>query len=173
MESRRKTLGRKIKRARQVAGYSSQKAFADAIGVSETSVANAERGSELVGAGDKVFVAIEIGLSWPEDCTLRYLETGDERVFVADPVEVAAAPDDINEAMLGHLHEQYRFLRDMQPSEKEVAEYVEALEKMWRLREQDGGRYRRTAERFRNEVEQAEVGSASTDTERRRANGSS
>lgn len=75
----RKFAGRRIKRARVAAGYKSQKTFADAIGVSENSVAHAETGSERIG--DTVFGAIEAGLKWPEDCISQYLETGDESLL--------------------------------------------------------------------------------------------
>lgn len=82
MDQRRKTLGRRIYRARRKAGYRSQRAFAEAIGVSEASVANAERGSATVG--NSVFSAIEDGLNWAEDCIQRYLETGDETLLRQD-----------------------------------------------------------------------------------------
>lgn len=78
MEERRKTLGRRIKRARQRAGFTSQRAFAQAVGVDTTSVANAETGGEQIAVGGKVYAAIEDALGWPEDSTTRYLETGDE-----------------------------------------------------------------------------------------------
>lgn len=87
MVGSRKFAGRRIKRARVAAGYKSQKAFADAIGVSENSVAHAETGSERIG--DTVFGAIEAGLRWPEDCISQYLETGDESLL---PSRAATTP---------------------------------------------------------------------------------
>lgn len=91
----RKFAGRRIKRARVAAGYKSQKAFADAIGVSENSVAHAETGS--VRIGDTVFGAIEAGLRWPEDCISQYLETGDESLLpsrTATPTPAADSEDE-------------------------------------------------------------------------------
>lgn len=96
MEDRRKTLGRRIKRARQRAGYRSQKAFAEAIGVAESGVAWAESGNDRVAVGGKVFAAIEDGLGWPEDCITRYLKTGNEsllQALVATEVAVRTTPE--------------------------------------------------------------------------------
>ena len=76
MDERRKVLGKRIYRGRRKAGHRSQRAFAESIGLSESSVANAERGSDSVGAS--VFTAIEDGLGWPEGSIASYLETGDE-----------------------------------------------------------------------------------------------
>lgn len=112
MESPRKTVGRRIKRARQAAGYRSQRAFAEAIGVAEASVARAETGDERIG--DTVFGAIELGLGWPEDCIARYLETGDESVL---PGRRGAAHDprdrqaQIADEIL-RVREQLRAIRD-------------------------------------------------------------
>ncbi|WP_435582873.1 hypothetical protein [Amycolatopsis thermoflava] len=76
MEADRKKLGRRIQRARRRAGYRSAQAFADAIGLSYSSVAHAESGSDR--AGKQVFDAIEDGLpDWPTGAIDRYLETGD------------------------------------------------------------------------------------------------
>lgn len=84
MDERRKTLGRRIKRARLRAGYRSQKAFADEIGISENSVARAETGDERVG--ESVFVAIESGLPWwPDNSIERFLETGDDSLLPVNP----------------------------------------------------------------------------------------
>lgn len=82
MDERRKTLGRRIYRARRKAGFRSQKTFAEKLRISEASVANAERGSSSVG--DAVFTAIEDGLGWPEDSIAHYLESGDESLLVAE-----------------------------------------------------------------------------------------
>jgi transcriptional regulator with XRE-family HTH domain len=75
MESRRKIVGRRIKATRRAAGYKSARAFATAIGLSESSIANAERGAESVGLG--AYLDIETGLGWPDGCILRYLDSGD------------------------------------------------------------------------------------------------
>jgi transcriptional regulator with XRE-family HTH domain len=77
MEERRKIVGNRIKRARRLAGYRSQRAFAKALGIHETSVARAETGDDRIGTS--VFTAIEAKLHWPDDCIARYLESGDER----------------------------------------------------------------------------------------------
>ena len=92
MDERRKTLGRRIYRARRKAGFRSQKAFAQALGISEASVANAERGSDSVG--DAVFTAIEDGLKWPEECIARYLETGEERYLPGSQAQSEPSPLD-------------------------------------------------------------------------------
>ncbi|WP_435583344.1 helix-turn-helix domain-containing protein [Amycolatopsis thermoflava] len=86
-EDRRKFVGRRIKRARRRAGYRSQKAFADVIGLAENSVARAEIGDPRVG--EAVFEAIEDGLEWPPDTIAQYLETGDETVL---PKAAASTP---------------------------------------------------------------------------------
>lgn len=87
MDGRRRALGRHIKRVRRAAGYRSQKAFAEAIGVHESSVANVERGDERVG--EIVFDAIERGLKWPPGCMAAYLETGAVGIL---PGELTPAP---------------------------------------------------------------------------------
>lgn len=81
-------------RARRALGYKSAKKFADAIGISESSVANAESGRESVGEG--VFMDIETALRWPEDCITRYIETGDESVLpsVSSPTPAEGEPRD-------------------------------------------------------------------------------
>lgn len=78
-KERRDFVGRRIKRERRQAGFRSQRAFADALGIHETSVARAETGDERVG--DAVFTAIETRLNWPADSIARYLETGDEALL--------------------------------------------------------------------------------------------
>lgn len=87
MDTRRKTLGRRIRRARVAAGYRSQKAFARAIGVHERSVAGAEGGEERTG--DNVFAAIEAGLGWPADSATQYLETGELSLLPVRGTQVA------------------------------------------------------------------------------------
>ncbi|TKG61303.1 hypothetical protein [Prauserella endophytica] len=103
METRRKTLGRRIKAARRAAGHKSARSFADAIGVSESSVANAEIGSERVGEG--VYLDIESGLGWPTGCIRSYLETGEidklpSGVAVATPKRDEMEPQDDYEEMI-------------------------------------------------------------------------
>lgn len=85
MEDRRKAAGRRIYRARLRAGYRSQRAFAQKIGVHEGSVAHAERGDPRIG--DSVFAAIEDGLGWPEDSILNYIKTGEPLPSVEDDAE--------------------------------------------------------------------------------------
>lgn len=75
MSRLRKDLGQHIKRARRAAGYKSARAFAEAIGISESSVANAEIGSDRVGAG--VYMDIESGLGWPMNSIKEALKTRD------------------------------------------------------------------------------------------------
>lgn len=65
------TVGRLIKMTR-LRNYSSQKKFAVKLGVHETSVANAETGSERVG-GKKVFPLIEDALGWPVGSISDYI----------------------------------------------------------------------------------------------------
>lgn len=91
MDDRRKNVGRRIKRARRVAGYTSQKGFAEFIGASETMVAYAETGSDRVGV--KTYGLIEDGLGWPEESISTYLDTGDETVFRHAEPEPAPEPE--------------------------------------------------------------------------------
>ena len=93
---RRKTVGKRLARARRAAGFRSQAAFATAIGVSEGSVARAESGSELVGA--EVFTRIEIGLHLPAEVVTQYIETGEasllaEISYDRAPSAPAESPD--------------------------------------------------------------------------------
>lgn len=97
MDDRRKLLGKRIKKARRWAGYRSQAKFADAIGLSESSVANAEIGSERVGMD--AYGQIEAGLpQWPDGTIERFLATGDlsllPEVGEHRPRELAQQPDD-------------------------------------------------------------------------------
>lgn len=71
VETLRGEVGRKIKYERRRLGFRSQEAFAAAIGKHETSVGNAERGSDRVGDG--VYNAIEVGLGWPLGSIEAYL----------------------------------------------------------------------------------------------------
>lgn len=79
VDPRRNAVGKRIQRARRRAGFRSQKVFAEALGLHESSVANAERGDESVGA--RVFDLIEARLGWPEGCISEYIDTGDEAVL--------------------------------------------------------------------------------------------
>jgi DNA-binding XRE family transcriptional regulator len=72
METRRKEVGKHIKAARRRKGYRSQAAFAEAIGVHESSVAFAETGSSRTGSS--VYGAIEDGLEWPTGSILAYID---------------------------------------------------------------------------------------------------
>lgn len=98
MDGRRKEVGKKIQQARRRADYKNQADFADAIGKHETSIANAERGSERVGAG--VWEAIEDGLNWPLGSIELYIAGNGPAPWddlavtqVATAIE-APAPDD-------------------------------------------------------------------------------
>jgi transcriptional regulator with XRE-family HTH domain len=77
MAERRRKVGRRIKRARIALGYSSQQAFADALGIDKSSVANAESGHDRIAVRGNVYVAIEAKLGWPDDAISTYLESGD------------------------------------------------------------------------------------------------
>lgn len=92
MDERRRTVGRRIKRARQRLGHGSQQAFADAIGVEKSGVSYAESGRDRIAIDGKIFGAIEDGLGWPEDCISRYLKTGDESLLPASEPEDARRP---------------------------------------------------------------------------------
>lgn len=72
METRRKEVGQEIKRARRRKKFRSQKAFAAHIDVHESSVANAEIGSDRIG--EFVFEAIEGGIGWPVGSTQAYID---------------------------------------------------------------------------------------------------
>lgn len=71
VETRRKEVGRQIKVARRAKKFRSQRAFADHIGVHENSVANAETGSDRIGAS--VFEAVERGLDWSIGSIAAYI----------------------------------------------------------------------------------------------------
>lgn len=89
--------------------------FAEALGISEASVANAERGDTRVGK--KVYDAIEDGLGWPEGSTAAYLATGDETLLpgAKAPQPVAA---EFSPALQGRLDRIRRALGE--------AAYIEA-----------------------------------------------
>lgn len=73
------------------AGYRSQKVFAHEIGVSESSVAYAESGSDR--SGDVVFAAIENGLGWPADIIRQYLDSGDESLLDSMVTQAEMTPE--------------------------------------------------------------------------------
>jgi hypothetical protein len=103
MEDRRKLLGRRIKRDRMRAGFPSQRAFAQAIGVDTSGVAYAESGSGRVGVRGKIFSAIEDCLGWPEDSIALYLETGDESLLRGQVDKPKLTPDEAREVALARL----------------------------------------------------------------------
>lgn len=105
MDERRKSLGRRIARARRAAGYRSQAAFAAAIGIHETSVARAETGDPRVGS--EVLTLIELGLNLPADATTRYLETGDDSDL--DTIGSSAGWTERNEELMAAVR---AFLRE-------------------------------------------------------------
>lgn len=82
MSSLRKEIGQRIKAARRAAGHKSARTFAQALGISESSVANAEIGSTRVGEG--VYMDIESGLGWPTGSIQHALENEDLSGLRAD-----------------------------------------------------------------------------------------
>jgi transcriptional regulator with XRE-family HTH domain len=72
VETRREEVGRQIKTRRRLAKFRSQRAFAEAIGVGESGVANAERGSDRVGDGP-IYEAIETYFGWPVGSITAYI----------------------------------------------------------------------------------------------------
>lgn len=91
VETRRKEVGTKIKHGRRLAGFTSQEAFGAEIGKHETSVGNAERGSDRVGDG--VYNAIEGRLGWPLDSIEAYIAgTGEAPWTLAAPAELSETP---------------------------------------------------------------------------------
>lgn len=65
-------VGRQVKSHRRRAQFRSQRAFAEVLGVGESSVANVERGSDRVGDGP-VYEAIETRFSWPVGSITAYI----------------------------------------------------------------------------------------------------
>lgn len=87
MEDRRKTVGDRIRRARQVAKYS-QRELAKKIDVDTSTVSHAENGSDRIAVDGKVYPRVEDEFGWPAGSIARYLESGDESVFdQPDPAE--------------------------------------------------------------------------------------
>jgi DNA-binding XRE family transcriptional regulator len=74
VETRRKEVGKAIKQARRILKIRSQAALADKVGVHESSVANAEIGSDRTG--DTVFEAIEAHFGWPIGSSMDYISNG-------------------------------------------------------------------------------------------------
>lgn len=96
---RRVDIGRRAAAARRGVGYKRQEKFASAIGVSEASVANFERGAPSVGDG--TFNAVERGLDWTPGAIRHYIETGDESLLppeIRRPGATLAADPDAEKA---------------------------------------------------------------------------
>lgn len=74
MDLRRKKLGDFIRVDREWRGYKSRKAFGDAVGLSERSIAAVERGEDV---GRKVLNAVERGLDMPLNAAVQFIESGD------------------------------------------------------------------------------------------------
>ncbi|MEV6879712.1 helix-turn-helix transcriptional regulator [Amycolatopsis sp. NPDC051128] len=72
MDTRRAEVGRQIKSHRRLAKFRSQRAFAEALGIGESSVANAESGSDRIGDGP-VYEAIETHFGWPVGSITAYI----------------------------------------------------------------------------------------------------
>lgn len=92
METRRKTVGQHIKDTRRAMKIRSQRALAEKIGVHETSVANAETGSDRIG--EFVYAAIENGLGWPKRSIEDYIEGKTEDLPTAASITPAASPSE-------------------------------------------------------------------------------
>lgn len=76
---RRVAVGKHVQRSRRnYAGIKSQRKFAEALDISEGSVANLERGADTVG--DPTFEAAEAYLKWPLGAIRHYVETGESRI---------------------------------------------------------------------------------------------
>lgn len=112
MSSLRKSIGQRIKAARRAAGYKSARAFATAIGVSESSIANAEIGSDRVGMG--VYMDIETGLDWPTNSIRQALET--ENLEDLQPRPKQTGPDLYARELRDEFEEQIWSLK-AQPEE--------------------------------------------------------
>lgn len=72
VDTRRAEVGRQIKSHRRLAKFRSQRAFAEALGIGESSVANAESGSDRIGDGP-VYDAIETYFGWPMGSITAYI----------------------------------------------------------------------------------------------------
>lgn len=110
VETRRKEVGAKIKQERRRAGYSSQEALAAAIGKHETSVGNAERGSDRVG--DAVYEAIEALLGWPIGSSAAYI-AGSGRAPWEATSEPSANPDEAESPADDWTPEEVERVREM------------------------------------------------------------
>lgn len=132
MDPRRKIVGQRIKAARRAAGYKSARAFARAVRLSESSIANAERGADSVGSG--VYLDIETGLGWPTGTIARYLDTGepDDLPPVKPATATPAEPD-----LLDPQDDMERQIVESSLSKREkrrlVASYRDALEEERRV----------------------------------------
>lgn len=92
METRRKEVGKEIKRARRALRIKSQGALAQEIGVHESSVANAEIGSDRIG--ESVYEAIERRLHWPIGSSLEYIAAGGQPPWQRATADYTPASDD-------------------------------------------------------------------------------
>lgn len=91
VETRRKAVGQHIKQSRRALKFRSAKAFGAHIGIHESSVANAEIGSER--AGDSVYEAIERGLGWPNGSIRAYVDGTTNQLPGAAPASEETPPD--------------------------------------------------------------------------------
>jgi transcriptional regulator with XRE-family HTH domain len=167
VDERRRAAGQQIKAARRRAGHRSQRAFADAIGVHESSVANAERGDESVG--DAVFQAIEAGLGWAPGSIRAYID-GDERVALPGAV-VALESTDLPASDDGGIdQEMYDYLMLVKATMDESNASLELKNRLimseyalWRPRVPDATKFLRTWLRWVNEMNTGDSGTESDD----------
>jgi hypothetical protein len=80
-ERRRKDLGLIVIRTREAAGHQWRPSFAKSARVGLRSLVKLENGDPV---GPTIYEAVARAFGWPEDSVVRYLETGDESVFVLD-----------------------------------------------------------------------------------------
>lgn len=111
VDTHRESLGKRVRRERDRAGYRSQKAFAEAAGLHERSVASVERGQKV---GVTVLGHIEDIFGWPEFSATRYLETGDTSVFDHQPEDPEPSRQDmlkLADSLADQIQELQRQLR--------------------------------------------------------------
>ncbi len=120
------------------AGYDTQLAFANALGISEGSVANAERGASRVG--NKVFTKIEGKLGWPNIC-MRYIETGDESLLPGEPdfEDIAAFCQNVAGMSYDETHTAAQHVRAKmgQLAARAFVRFAVDLQELTRLGDQD------------------------------------
>lgn len=85
-EQRRAHLGKVLRRYRHRAGLT-QRQLAAIAGTEPGSISHAENGSPRVALEGKVMNQLEAALALPPGSIPRFLETGDEAVFVAPTAE--------------------------------------------------------------------------------------